>query len=79
MLISATVLQLNKELNEVPLTQTFISDPSVSGNKLCYASNETSGLVNYFFIIVPIASKIKLAFMDMDDLLLLLLAILPHV
>lgn len=44
MLISATVLQLNKELNKVPLTQTFIPDPSVSGNKLCYASNETSGL-----------------------------------
>lgn len=79
MLISATVLQLNKELNKQALTQTFIPDPSVSGNKLCYASNETSGLVNNIVIIVPITSQIKLAIMDMDDLILLLLDLLPHV
>lgn len=79
MLISATVLQLNKELYTSSLTQTFVPDPSASGNKLCYASNETSGLVIYIFIIVPIASQVELAIMDMDDLPLLLLAILPHV
>lgn len=44
MLISATVLLLNKQLNAPSLTQTFTADPASSGNKLCYASNETSGL-----------------------------------
>lgn len=53
MLISTTVLKLKSQLLELaPLTVSFTPNYQISGDKLCYASNETSGLVKYYFIIV---------------------------
>lgn len=84
MLISASILRLPSLLyyyNETTtfFNENFVPDYSTSGHKLCFASNETSGLVTHLFIIVSITSQIKLAIMDMDDLFLLLLALLSYV
>lgn len=47
MLISATILKLKSQLlNIAPFPTSFVPNYTASGNKLCYASNESSGLVN---------------------------------
>lgn len=45
MLISTTILKLkNQVFNNAPFTTSFVPNYALSGNKLCYASNESSGL-----------------------------------
>jgi hypothetical protein len=48
LLLSNTILQLPSDLttpqSTLPSTITFTPDYSISGSKLCYASNETSGI-----------------------------------
>lgn len=77
MLISTTILKLkNQVFNNAPFTTSFVPNYALSGNKLCYASNESSGLVTKYLIIVPNTFKIELATMDMGDLFVLLLVVL---
>lgn len=78
LLLSATVLKLSGALlSTTPIAYSFSPDYMGSGNKLCYGSNEVTGLVPLPLSLVPEPLARKLAPLDLDDLADDLLAVLP--
>jgi len=85
LLMSTTVLKLpSQSMTTTAISSTFTPDYAVSGNKLCYASNQSEGLVNILlFSSKLISDKVGLFGLGLSPLLpigcIICLQILTHI